>query len=195
MAVLLSWGFAAAQTQGPRDPVITLDRGLTKLLSTPTSIPFERRYLDMLPVIDEAFDLDAALQAIVRPNWVSLTAVDRQALLASFRRYTVSSYVVNFSAGNGTVIKLQPGIQAVGDGQLVSTLIAPSTGDPTKVNYVVKQEGQGWQITDVYLDGSISQVAVQRSDFRSLLTAHSAAELIQRLDSKVAELSDGAVKP
>lgn len=184
-----------AQPRGPATPVVVLDLGLSELLETASNVPFEDRYAKMVPVVDQAFDCGAILQAIVGPRWATLPVAQQQTLLRSFRRYTVSNYVANFSAGNGTVIKLQPGSQAIGEDQLVSTLVAPATGEPTKVKYLVKQGPRGWRITDVYLDGTISQVAVQRSDFRSLLKPSNAEALIQRLDDKVAQLSGGAVKP
>ncbi len=195
LAATLLGSTLAAQAQDATVPVATLDRGLSELLVTPTSVPFAQRYAKMAPIVDQAFGYTAILQAIVGPRWGSRPAAQQQALLTSFRRYTVANYVANFSAGAGTAIKLKPGSQTVGDGQLVSTLIAPATGEATAINYVVKQGAQGWRITDVYLDGTISQVAVQRSDFRSLLSSDNADALIKRLDSKVAELSGGAVKP
>ncbi len=47
---------------------------------------------------------------------------------------------------------------------------------------------------DVLLDGSISRVAVQRSDFRSLLEGGPSA-LVDSLRRKVADLSGGAGVP
>ena len=186
---------ANAQPRDPTVPVANLDRGLSGLLTTPSSVPFAQRYAKIAPIVDQAFAYRPILQAIVGPGWSGLPAAQQNGLLMSFRRYTVSNYVANFSAGDGTVIILKPGSQTVGNSQVVSTSITPATGEPTAINYVVKQGADGWRITDVYLDGTISQVAVQRSDFRSLLTPGNAEALIKRLDTKVDELSGGTVKP
>ena len=56
----------------------------------------------------------------------------------------------------------------------------------------MRQTPGGWRAVDVLLNGSISRVAVQRSDFRSLLDQGSASRLIANLQGKVAELSGGA---
>jgi len=45
----------------------------------------------------------------------------------------------------------------------------------------------------VLMDGSISRVAVQRSDFRGLLGQGGAADLIASLQRKVSDLSGGAL--
>jgi phospholipid transport system substrate-binding protein len=46
---------------------------------------------------------------------------------------------------------------------------------------------------DVLLDGTISRVAVQRSDFASLVTQGNASQLISSLRSKVSTLSNGSM--
>jgi phospholipid transport system substrate-binding protein len=51
----------------------------------------------------------------------------------------------------------------------------------------------GWRATDVLADGSISRVAVQRSDFRTLLSRGGGSALLASLQKKVADLSDGAL--
>jgi phospholipid transport system substrate-binding protein len=51
----------------------------------------------------------------------------------------------------------------------------------------------GWKAVDVLLNGNISQNAVKRSDFRSLVTSNSAQKLIDSLQHKVGELSGGAL--
>jgi phospholipid transport system substrate-binding protein len=78
---------------------------------------------------------------------------------------------------------------------IVASRLVPSGGDPVRLDYVVRPGPAGWQIVDVLLNGSISRVAVQRSDFRSLLASGSATPLIDSLRQKVVDLSDGAMRP
>jgi len=47
----------------------------------------------------------------------------------------------------------------------------------------------GWRIVDVLADGAVSRVAVQRSDFRSLLRSGGPAALQKSLETKAAALS------
>jgi phospholipid transport system substrate-binding protein len=56
----------------------------------------------------------------------------------------------------------------------------------------MRQSPQGWRAVDVLLDGTISRVAVQRSDFRSLLNHGGAPALAKSLQEKTADLSGGA---
>lgn len=62
-----------------------------------------------------------------------------------------------------------------------------------KLDFVVRPGGDGWRILDVLADGSISRLAVLRSDFRRLLSDGTGAQLTATLDRKVADLSRGAL--
>jgi len=82
----------------------------------------------------------------------------------------------------------------VGSDKVVETEIVPKTGDPIRMDYVMRQGVSGWQAVDVLETGTISQVAVQRSDFRSLLEG-GADKLIDSLRAKVDKLSGGTIHP
>ncbi len=91
-------------------------------------------------------------------------------LLQAFRRYTVASYVNSFDDFNGQRFEVKPDTRAVGSGeQVVQTRIIPKHGDTHELDYVMRQGSEGWRAVDVLADGSVSRVAVQRSDFRRLL--------------------------
>ena len=72
-------------------------------------------------------------------------------------------------------------MRAIGADQVVSTTIVPTSGDAVRIDYVMRQEGAAWKIVDVLLDGTISRVAVQRSDFRGVLARGGAPALIASL--------------
>ena len=55
----------------------------------------------------------------------------------------------------------------------------------------MRQGSAGFQVVDVLLDGTISRVAVERSDFRSVLESGGADGLIASLKQKIASLSGG----
>jgi phospholipid transport system substrate-binding protein len=80
----------------------------------------------------------------------------------------------------------------VGNRQVVQTQIIPKSGNSHELDYVMREGGAGWRVVDVLADGSISRVAVQRSDFRRLLTRGGAPALVASLRSKSTDLSDGS---
>ncbi|HLY55693.1 MAG TPA: ABC transporter substrate-binding protein [Stellaceae bacterium] len=177
-------------------PVSALYAGLVAVMKAGRSVPFATRYEQLAPVVDGAFDLPAILKGTVGPRLAALTPDEQSALLDSFRRYTVSTYVANFNKFGGERFDILPDQRTVGDSVVVATEIVPKSGKPARLDYVLHsttgESAAVWKITDILLDGSLSQVAVQRSEFRSSLTAGGAKQLISMLDQKSASLSDGS---
>ena len=156
--------------------------------------PFQARYQMLEPAVDKAFDLATILRTSVGLRWPSLPAAQQQQLQEVFRRYTVATFVANFDTYSGQQIAVSPDARPVANGeQIVQTQIIPASGQPTRLDYVMRNEGGAWRIVDVLADGSISRVAVQRSDFRQLLADGTGQELVASLNRKVASLSDGAI--
>jgi phospholipid transport system substrate-binding protein len=161
--------------------------GLTRVMKAGRTVPFAQRFDMLAPVIDRTFDLGAILKASVGATWDNLPPDQQATLLKAFRRYTVASYVDGFDEDNEHfVVNAEPRIS--GDDQVVRTLIVLDTGEEHRLDHVMHQGPAGWRIVDVLVDGAISRVAVQRSDFRQLIKQGGAAALTKSLESKTADL-------
>ncbi len=174
-------------------PIAALNDGLISSMRDGQATPFQQRYARLMPLVDRAFDLKAILQASVGARWASLPPDQQARLLALFRQFTVASWVSNFSAYDGEMFELSPTTRASGAEQVVQTRLVPTRGEAIRIDYVMRSAPDGWRAVDVLLDGSISRVAVQRSDFRRLLDAGDASALIASLQKKVSDLSGGAL--
>lgn len=180
---------AAAVQQPIRGLYIALDG----LMRQGQSTPFPQRFDTLAPVIDSTYDLDIVLRVSVGPRWATLDENARRALSTAFRRFTVATYVANFDSYEGEHFEVLAGLRSSGADQIVSSRIVPAKGDVVRIDYVMHQ-ADGWRIVDVLLDGTISRVAVQRSDFRSLLAQGDAEALIASLQRKTADLSGGSLR-
>jgi len=174
-------------------PIAILDNGLTAVMKAGDATPFAQRFAILEPVVDKVFDLPRIVAITVGFDWGGFKPEDQQSLLSVFRRYTIASYVANFNSYNGQQFRILPDLRAVGTRQVVTTEIIPRSGKPNRIDYVMQQNGPAWQVVDVLLDGTISQVAVQRSDFNSFLSSGGAAALVAALHKKVSSLSGGAL--
>ena len=192
LACLLLVTGAAAQSDVSA-PIAALDEGLTHIEKI-SGQPFPARYNALAPIVDRTFNLPQILQTIIGLKWPSVSAPDREKLLAVFRAYTISNYVANFNSDSGDQIKLLPETRSVGADRVVETEIVPTKGEPIRIDYVMRQGPGGWQAVDVLEEQSISQVAVQRSDFRALME-QGADKLIASLTAKVDSLSGSTIKP
>ncbi len=175
-------------------PIAALDAALVQAMQAGKAVPFAQRYQTLAPVVEQAFDLGSILEISVGPRWQSFSPDQQKALMAEFVRFTVASYVSNFSSYAGETFEIEPETRALGAEQVVSTRIVPKSGNPARIDYVMKPGAAGWRAVDVLLDGTISRVAVQRSDFRSQLEGGPDA-LIESLRKKVGDLAGGASVP
>jgi phospholipid transport system substrate-binding protein len=189
--LLFSPAFPAKATSDVILPVQQLVDGLLRVMKAGSGIPFRERFATLQPVIDETFDLATILQESIGSSWAAIPADQQSMLTEAFRRYTVASYVNSFDAYNGQRFDINPETRAVGSEQVVQTRIVPRQGDSHQLDYVMRHGSSGWRVVDVLADGSISRVAVQRSDFRRLLARGGPQALADSLRSKSTDLSDG----
>jgi phospholipid transport system substrate-binding protein len=173
-------------------PVQKLVDALLRIMKAGMGTPFSQRFAMLAPVIDGTFDLKTVLQNSIGSGWATLSPDQQRLLLESFRRYTVASYVNSFNSYDGQRLVVKPNSRTVAPGQqVVETDIVPVSGDGHELDYVMHQTSDGWRIVDVLADGAVSRVAVQRSDFRRLLSNGGAQALASSLQSKSTDLSDG----
>jgi phospholipid transport system substrate-binding protein len=193
-AALIGPRAALAQPGGDiGQPLTTLYAALESAMRAGHSVPFVQRFDALAPVVDRAFDLDTVLRVSVGMRWDAMDPEVQARLLKAFRRFTVATYVANFDKYDGERFQVLPGSRVSGADRIVRTEMISGNGDRVRLDYLMRDDGGTWRIVDVLLDGSISRVAVQRSDFRKILAGGDADALIARLHRKVADLSEGAL--
>lgn len=175
--------------------VISIQRlydALLAVMKAGSATPFTQRFDQLAPTIDAVLDLPTILETSVGPAWNALPADQQSALRTAFRRYTIATYVSSFDAFTGQRLEVSPNTRALpNNDQVVSSRIIPKSGDSHRLDYVMRQVKGGWQVVDVLADGTISRVAVQRSDFRRLLSQGGSPALVVSLQSKADQLAGG----
>jgi phospholipid transport system substrate-binding protein len=186
----------AVTETAPADAASTIkrfDRALLAAMKSGGLTDFSLRFQALAPEVDQAFDLSAVLSVSVGPSWASFSPDQQGLLLVAFRRYTVASYVANFDSYAGQDFIVSPDTRSLGvDRVVVRSRIVKISGDATELDYVMKQTPLGCKVVDVLAGGSISRVAVQRSDFRRILSSGVDA-LLASLQRKTSDLSGGAL--
>jgi phospholipid transport system substrate-binding protein len=144
----------------------------------------------LAPAVTRAFDLPLMTRITVGPQWASMTAEERQKLVRAFSDYSVATYANRFDDYSGEKFEVDPkATPSTGGDVIVHTKLVQSNGEPVELDYLVRLTGGTWKIVDVYLSGTISQLAAQRSEFTSVLRKGGADALIQSLRDKVAQLA------
>ncbi len=182
-------GRAAAQTAAPRSVIEGFYAVLLDVMKQASALGFEGRARRLQPAIDAAFNLPLMIRLAVGPQWTSLTPPQQSQLLDAFRRFTIATYASRFDGYDGDRFEVTGEKPGPTGGTLVETRIVPSAGETVQLNYLMRAEGANWQIIDVFLSGTISELATRRAEFTSVLRRDGADGLVAMLQHKATELT------
>jgi len=184
---------AAALAVNPQDNVRGFyDTLLTTMRNGPT-LGQSGRYARLAPVVDRVFDVPSMTRLAVGPTWATLPPAQQQQLIDAFRHYVAATYADRFDSYSGQQLQVT-GERPYNADVIVQTKIVKSDGDTTTLDYLMHPNQGSWQISDVFLDGTISQLAIQRSEFHSILRREGVDGLVMALNRKVDLLGKGVAK-
>ena len=152
------------------------------------ALGFSGRYDRLKPAIEEAYNLPLMSRLTVGPQWQSMTPEEQAKLGVAFSQFTVATYANRFDDYSGEKFEVLPETAPSNGGVIVQTRLIKSNGEPVTLNYLMRQAGGKWQIIDVFLSGTISELATRRSEFTSILRRDGPQGLLQVLDKRVADL-------
>jgi phospholipid transport system substrate-binding protein len=141
------------------------------------------RRAQLEPVIRRTFDIPAMARLSVGASWATLTDAQRQQVTENFARYISAIYADRFDSYAGQKLQVI-GEQPAAAGIMVRSQIIKANGEPVNVDYMMRRKGDNWLISDVYLDGTISEVATRRSEFAAIVKNEGVDGLIEALDRK-----------
>lgn len=180
----------SATARAASDPAATIKNfyaALTQTMERGPQLSDKGRFDTLAPAVRQSFDLNAMTQMAVGPSWARLTPAEQQQVTEAFARYTIATYAGHFSKNNGDRLEVAGAKQAP-YGTIVETRIVQADGDETAINYLMRQSGNEWRIADIYLQGTISQIANLRSQFSSVVLRGGAQALVETLNQKTASL-------
>ncbi len=196
IALLLAVGTLpqrAAALAGPQDNVRAFYDTLLTTMKNSRMLGQSGRYARLAPVVARVFDLPSMTRLAIGATWASLSPAQQQQLTEAFAHYVSATYADRFDSFSGEQLQVT-GEQPYNQDVIVQTKIVKANGDVTTLNYMMHQNQGTWQISDVYLDGTISQLATQRSEFHSILRREGVEGLVAALNRKVDLLSRGVAK-
>ena len=141
------------------------------------------RFARLEPVIRCTFDITTMARLSIGTPWATLSETQRQQVIDSFGRYISAIYADRFDSYAGQRLQVT-GEQPVAAGVMVKSQIIKANGEPVNVDYMMRRNGDAWLISDIYLDGAISEVATRRSEFGAVLKNEGIDGLIAALNRK-----------
>jgi phospholipid transport system substrate-binding protein len=182
VAILPNPVFASPPSGG--DTVRGLYDALLGTMKNGRALGRSGRFAQLQPVILKTFDLTTMSRLSVGSSWATLTEAQRQQMTESFGRYISALYADRFDSYSGQQLEVTDE-QPAPAGIKIRSRIIKSNGEPVEVDYLMRPNGQSRLISDIYLDGAISEVATRRSEFAAILKSEGIEGLIAALNRKV----------
>jgi phospholipid transport system substrate-binding protein len=159
---------------------------LTSVMKDGNNLGFSGRYKKLAPAINAAYNLPLMTRYAVGPVWSQATPDEQKQLISAFSDFSIATYANRFTKYDGEQFQVLDQKPASGGGVIVETKLTPGGGDqPVQLNYLMKQDDKGaWRILDVYLDGSISELATRRSEFTDIVNRDGIPALVDQLGNK-----------
>jgi phospholipid transport system substrate-binding protein len=195
-ALVLALTALPARAQDPaaaaKDTVQRFYDALLGTMKQGKSLGFDGRAKTLEPALTKAYDMPTMTKLAVGPAWTGFDEATRQKIIDAFKRYTVATYANRFASYDGERFEVADAKPVAGQRQVVETRLVPANGDPVQLNYLMMPDAAGTpHIVDVFLNGTVSQLATTRSEFTSVFRKDGAQGLITLLDKRVADLAKG----
>ena len=138
----------------------------------------------MQKVISDTYDVERMLFLIIGEAWKVSEDKPRANLKKVFEEYIAKNYIRRFSSINKLEFdKLN--IKKVGNNYLMAkTKLIINSNDEVAFSYLLNQTNKNWKIFDVLIDGSISEIATKKSEFKSFIKEDDIKPLLEALKKK-----------
>jgi phospholipid transport system substrate-binding protein len=182
---------ALAQPAAPTAVVEGFHAALLDAMRNARALGPRGRERRLRPAMQAAFDLPAMTRIAVGPPWTGLAEDERQALMSAFSDWVVATYANRFDgyAGESFATAGESALQS-GD-RLVRTQLVRPNDAPVQLNYLLRGGEGRWRVVDIYLSGTISELASRRAEFTTLLREGGAERLAAELRRRTGTLLGG----
>jgi len=160
------------------DPMMTvnfLHQGLRKISSNNN---YDLK--NVLKVINRTYDAEKMLKMIIGADWKNQENEKKKELIIVFKEYISKNYLKRFSKINDVSFSNEKKEKISSEFFLVrSNLVIKK--EKISIDYLLSLKDNTWKIFDVLLDGSVSEIATKKSEFRIYIKEKKIDELIEAL--------------
>ncbi len=188
-ALLTAQHAFAADAKGTID---SFDSALLDVMKHADKLGYKGRYDKLAPVITQTYDLPLMARISVGPQWASLTPDQQEKVTEAFKALSIATFASRFDGFGGESFQITGDSPTTGGDDVVDTKMIRPNDDPVDLNYRLRKTGDDWKVIDVFLSGTISQLANYRSEFSATLRTKGADGLVQLINDKVAALAPKA---
>ncbi len=195
IVVAMSVVAAPVLADGQEDARKVIDHfhaALLDVMRSGESLGFDGRYARLEPAIARTVDQEFMARKSLGKAWRSLSKQDQQRWIDVFARLSVANYAERFSKYSGESFETIGSKPAPRDTVLVESKVILPDQDDVSLNYRMRNTDQGWRIVDIYLNGTVSELSLRRSEYSSAIERKGFESLMDALNQRFSDLSSDA---
>jgi phospholipid transport system substrate-binding protein len=150
------------------------------------------RYERLASVLSNTYDIPSMSRLAVGRSWGTLDPAQQSGIVDAFARMMIANYASQFDGFSGERFEILQTIDRAPADKLVKTRLIQSNGKAVALDYLMRNSNGQWKVVDVYLDGTISELASRRAEFSSILRSGGPDALISSLRRQGDKLLAGA---
>ena len=195
-ALLALVAVGRVEAEGPAPPAVVeqLHAALLEALKSSATVAYQERFDTLKPAMDETFDLPFMAEKCVGRAWKTLEAEERTRWVSTFETFTVANYAGRFTGYSGQSFETLGAEPGARETMLVRTRLLNPGDENVELTYRLRETAEQWRIVDVYLNGTVSELALRRTEYSSVLKRDGFDQLVALLDEKIAELAAADAK-
>jgi phospholipid transport system substrate-binding protein len=183
---------ATTPTASPSATVDALHASLLDVMKHAVELGYDGREQKLRTVIPRYFDVsEMARKSLGAPQWKAASEDAKRRYLETFERFMVANYAGRFDGFSGQSFETLGEVPGARNTVIVKTRLIDPTDKNISLNYQMHQTDGSWKVIDVYLDGTVSELALRRSEFVSIVKRENLDALLVALDAKIAKLAAG----
>ncbi len=175
----------------PRAAIDALHASLLDVMKNAVALGYAGREEKLRGVIPRHFDVGYMAPRSLGSHWNSLDPESRHRYLETFERFMVANYAGRFDGFSGQSFETLGEVPGPRDTVIVKSRLVDPTDKNIDLNYRMRRVDGSWKVIDVYLDGTVSELALRRSEFVSIVKRQDLDALLVALDAKIAKLAAG----
>ena len=168
-----------------------LHASLLDLMQNAETLGYNGRVEKIRPVVDDVFDMQFMASKSISRHWKKLSPEDQGRWLDVFARHIAANYAGQFTGFTGESFETLGEEEARSGTRVVRTRLTRPSDDPVQLNYRLREVDGEWRIIDIFLNGTVSELALRRSEYASVLKREGFESLVQIIADKCQELEEG----
>lgn len=191
LAASFSAPVALAAQAPPLAPAETIERFNQTLLAAMRggqSMGFEGRYKLLRPVVDDLFADRYMARFAAGRFWRGFSDEQKRRYAEAYLDWSVSAYAERFDSYNGQRFSIRSA-DIEGDQATVVSTLTKADGGTVDFTYKLRPQDGKWLVVDIVVR-NVSQLALTRSQFTSILDREGFQSLMSRLEQRMQVYSE-----